>query len=109
MSSSAAPTTTSGHLWWNGSQWKGWEGLGGSLTSAPAVASWAANRLDVFAAGSDGKLNHKWWDGSMWHDWQALGGVFKGAPAAVSRGPNRIYVFVRGTDDHLGHLWWDGS
>jgi hypothetical protein len=90
-------------------QWRGWEGFGGTIQSAPAVASWAANRLDVFALGGDGKLNQQWWDGATWHGWQSRGGVFKGGPAAVSWGPNRIDVFVRGMDDHLGHLWWNGS
>jgi hypothetical protein len=90
-------------------EWRGWQDLGNPVTAAPAVASWAAHRLDVFAAGTDKKLNHKWWDGSNWHNWQTLGGVFKEGPAAVSWGPNRIDVFVRGMDDHLGHLWWDGS
>ena len=90
-------------------EWHGWQDLGGPIKAPPAVASWAAHRLDVFSAGTDGQLNHKWWDGSSWHNWQTLGGSFKGGPAAVSWGPNRIDVFVRGTDDHLGHLWWDGS
>jgi len=90
-------------------EWQGWQDLGGPLTAPPAVASWAANRLDVFSAGSDQKLNHKWWDGSAWHNWQTLGGVFQGGPAAVSWGPNRIDVFVRGTDNHLGHFFWNGS
>ena len=89
--------------------WRGWQDLGGTIKAPPAVASWAANRLDVFSAGSDGQLNHKWWDGSAWHNWQTLGGVFKGGPAAVSWGANRIDVFVRGMDDHLGHFWWNGS
>jgi hypothetical protein len=90
-------------------EWVGWEDLGGPIFAPPAVASWAANRLDVFSAGSDHKLNHKWWNGSAWHQWETLGGAFKGGPAAVSWGSNRIDVFVRGMDDHLGHLWWNGS
>ena len=90
-------------------EWRGWQDLGGNLTSAPAVASWAEGRLDVFAAGTDKQLYQKWWDGSAWHNWELRGGTFKGGPAAVSWGPHRIDVFVRGTDDHLGHLWWDGS
>src|SRR5690348_7582718 len=30
-----------------------WEALGGGLSSAPAVASWANGRLDVFVRGTD--------------------------------------------------------
>jgi hypothetical protein len=38
-------------------------GFGRTDPSAPAVASWGSNRLDVFAAGPDGNLEHKWWNG----------------------------------------------
>ena len=106
------PAVPSGALIWplgRNPEWHGWQDLGGPIASAPAVSSWAAHRLDVFAEGKDGVLKHKWWDGSVWHDWQTLGGTFKGGPAAVSWGPNRIDVFVRGTDDRLGHMWWDGT
>jgi Repeat of unknown function (DUF346) len=97
-----------GHFWWDGSQWRGWEDLGGPIKSGPAVAAWAANRLDVFAgAGTDGQLYHKWWDGSTWNNGDWVGGYFQNSPAAVSWGPNRIDVFVQGSDNNLGHLWWD--
>jgi hypothetical protein len=36
--------------------WSQWEDLGGILTSAPAVASWQPNRLDVFARGQNQAL-----------------------------------------------------
>jgi len=39
------------HKWWDGSQWNGWEDLGGTLTSSPAVAAWGLNRLDCFVRG----------------------------------------------------------
>ena len=106
------PIVPSGALIWplgRNPEWRGWQDLGGTLQCAPAVASWAAHRLDVFAKGTDQQLGHRWWDGSAWHGWQTLGGQFKGSPAAVSWGANRIDVFVRGMDDHLGHLWWNGS
>jgi hypothetical protein len=95
-----------GHMWWNGS-WGGWQDLGGTLTSAPAVASWGPNRLDVFVRGQDDGLWHKSWNGTKWSDWdQPITGKFQGAPAAVSWGPDRIDVFVRGMDNHVGHAWW---
>src|SRR5262249_16001340 len=31
--------------------WRGWQDLGSPVKAAPAVASWAANRLDVFSTG----------------------------------------------------------
>ena len=88
--------------------WSRWESLGGVLTTAPAVASWQPNRLDVFAGGTDESLYHIWWDGNRWSSWESLGGVLTSAPAAVSWGPNRIDVFARGTDNALWHIWWDG-
>ena len=89
--------------------WSQWEDLGGVLTSAPAVASWQPNRLDVFARGQNNALWHKWWDGSRWSNWEDLGGVLTSAPAAVSWGPNRIDVFGRGQNQSLWHKWWDGT
>jgi len=59
------------HKWWDGSSWGGWESLGGILESplngsrltygALDAAAWAANRLDIFVAGTDSALWHKWW------------------------------------------------
>lgn len=83
--------------------WFGWEDLGGIITSAPAVASWAANRLDCFVKGADNHMWHKWWDGSQWSRWEDLGGVIDDAPAAVSWGQNRIDCFARGMDNHMWH------
>lgn len=93
----------------NISRWSGWQDLGGNLTSAPAVSSWASNRLDTFARGTDNALWHKWWNGTRWSDWESLGGNLTSAPAAVSWGPNRIDVFARGQGNRLNHLWWNGS
>jgi hypothetical protein len=39
--------------------WSRWEDLGGILSSAPAVSSWSANRLDVFGRGQNNALWHK--------------------------------------------------
>jgi C1A family cysteine protease len=89
--------------------WSGWEDLGGVILSGATAASWAANRLDVFATGTDNGMWHRWWDGVAWRGWESLGGVVEDTPAAVSWGPNRIDCFVRGTDNALWHKWWDGS
>jgi hypothetical protein len=94
------------HKWWNGSAWSGWEDLGGIITSAPAAASWAANRLDTFVKGANNHMFHKWWNGTSWSGWEDLGGVIDGAPAAVSWGSNRIDCFARGMDNHMWHKWW---
>lgn len=92
-----------------GDRWSQWEDLGGVLTSAPGVASWAPNRLDTFVRGTDNALYHKWWNGSRWSDWENLGGTLTSSPTAVSWGNNRIDVFARGRSNRLFHLWWDGS
>lgn len=85
-----------------------WSDLGGILTSAPAAASWGANRLDVFVRGLNRGLWHIRFDGT-WHNWESLGGILTSAPAAVSWAANRIDVFVRGLDGALWHRWFDGT
>ena len=42
-----------------GPQWSEWENLGGSFTSAPSVASWSVNRLDLFAQAPGQTLLHQ--------------------------------------------------
>jgi hypothetical protein len=97
------------HKWWDGSNWGGWESLGGVLTGNPSSVSWASNRLDIFARGTDAAMYHRWWDGSGWGGWESLGGFITGDPKAVSWGPGRLDIFARGTDDAMWHRWWDGS
>ena len=92
-----------------GQQWSDWEYLGGEFASAPTVASWADNRLDVFVQGTNNHLMHKWWDGHQWSGWEDLGGELTEAPAAVSWGLNRLDCFIRGKDNQLWHKWWDGQ
>jgi C1A family cysteine protease len=88
--------------------WSGYQDLGGLILSGPTVASWAANRLDMFLRGADNAMWHVWWDGTAFRGWESLGGVIDGAPTAVSWGPNRIDCFYRGIDNHLYHRWFDG-
>jgi hypothetical protein len=76
------------HKAWNGSQWlpspAGWEQLGkpadGAFSCAPAVASYAAGRLDILCLGTDDAMYHKAWNGSQWlpspAGWESLGGQF---------------------------------
>jgi hypothetical protein len=96
--------------------WRGYEPLGGVLSSSPAVASWDAGRLDVFVRGNDNQIYRKVFNGSTWLPWDLMGqptaiggqvGVISG-PAAVSRAFNRIDLFVRGPLNQLWHKWWDG-
>ncbi|MDQ1674120.1 MAG: hypothetical protein QOC98_2682, partial [Frankiaceae bacterium] len=48
----------------DGNVWGGWESLGGNLTSRASAASWAPNRIDVVARGTDRAVWHRWWDGN---------------------------------------------
>ena len=61
--------------------------LGGVITSKPSAVSWAADRIDVVARGTDSAVHHRWWDGAQWHGWESLGGPVRqrsarGRPAA---------------------------
>jgi hypothetical protein len=89
--------------------WSGWESLGGIIESPPRVVSWAPNRLDAFAIGTDSALWHRWWDGSAWGGWESLGGIIVSPPEVVSWGTNRLDIFALGTDHALWHRWWNGS
>jgi len=89
--------------------WYGYEGLGGTLTSKPSAASWAADRIDVVARGTDSAVWHRWWDGTSWNGWESLGGSAQSGPAISSWGANRLDVFVVGTDHALYHRWYDGG
>src|ERR1700739_5134622 len=77
------------------------------------VTSWGANRLDIFAVGTDGAMYHKDWDGTQWQPvypvWENLGGDFLSAPWAVSWGTNRLDVFAIGTDQGMYHKAWTGT
>ncbi len=87
-----------------------------SMTSAPDVASWSWDRLDVFWRGWDNTLRYKlairessgiWrWSGS-----EKLGGnlTLTSGPSVASWDQNRLAVFARGTDNGLWLMRWNGS
>jgi hypothetical protein len=87
------------HLVGDGSNWGGWEGLGGTLTSGPACVAWANGRIDIFARGGSGDLIHKAWSG-RWENYESLGGQIIGAPAVSSSAGGILQVVVRGTDNN---------
>lgn len=86
-----------------------WRPLGGVLTSKPAVASWAPNRLDAFVRGTDNQMWHLWWVDGTWYGWEPLGGLLTSGPGVASWSEGRLNVFVKGTDQQLWHKAWDGS
>lgn len=78
--------------------------LGGSFSSAFAVASSNPNSVDIVGKGED---NGFWYtsfrDGDVPPGWKALGGFFASQPSVVSWGPDRLDVFGKGSD---GVYWW---
>jgi peptidoglycan/xylan/chitin deacetylase (PgdA/CDA1 family) len=82
--------------------WVPWENLGGTLTTAPAVAASAANRLLVTARGSDGAVWSRAWDGTTWRPWTSLGGRAISAPAVDVVDAATYRTLVVGVD---GAVW----
>lgn len=85
------------------------ENLGGNLTLDPAIDSRVANRLDVFARGTDGALWQMTWNGSNWSSWFSLGGGLTSGPNAVSWDGTRVDVVMRGGDGAVWHYVWNGA
>ncbi|MBH1938793.1 hypothetical protein I5Q34_31810 [Streptomyces sp. AV19] len=139
----SAVARTSGHLdvfwtgvdrkiwsnWWDQQAGMGWYDHGAFPiardfpvfpTEATAVASVArtSGHLDVFWAGSDGKIWSNWWDqgaGMGWWDHGAfpIARDFPVPPApdtgiaAVARTSGHLDVFWAGTDGKIWSAWWD--
>ena len=99
-----SPTPSQG-----GPQWSDWDDLGGSFNAGPSVASWSANRLDVFTRGAGQIMLHRAYDGTKWHPAEDLGAAIVGSPAAVARWADRLDVFVRGADNQLWQKSWNGG
>ncbi len=89
--------------------WHGYENLGGIITSKPSAVSWAANRIDVVARGTDSAVYHRWWDGAHWNGWESLGGIIQGAPAICSWAAGRLDMFAIGTNHQMYHKWFQGG
>jgi hypothetical protein len=84
--------------------------LGGTIKYGPAAVSWAADRLDLFAVGSDGALYHRAGSASgQWNGWESLGGLLTSSPAALSFSPGTLNVYGRGGDGQLWTIAWTGS
>jgi hypothetical protein len=99
------------HKAWDGAQWQpsmtGWENLGGTLRSAPAVVSDERGRLDIYALGQDTGVYRKSWLNTAWAPglttWDSYGGQGWGEPVAVSWCPTRVDLFGPGLGNHLYH------
>lgn len=86
-----------------------WVALDGPVLSAPAVTSFGADRIDLFARGTDYTLWHRTFNGTTWSAWQSLGGGLSSAPAAAATSNNRIDVVVKGTDNAIYIKSWTAS
>ncbi|MFB6578583.1 M64 family metallopeptidase [Streptomyces sp. NPDC056402] len=86
-------------------------------TGVAAVAR-TSTHLDVFWAGSDGRIWNQWWDsapGQRWedHNPRPIGTSFPDRPApgtgiaAVARTSTHLDVFWTGTAGKIWSNWWD--
>ena len=96
-------------LYYKFALWHRWESLGGPITFAPAVSSWASGRVDVFVRGTDFALWHRWYDNGLWSVWERLGGQITSSPAAASWSAGRLDVFALGTDTAIWHRWFQAG
>lgn len=79
------------HLFWDGSAYQGWEKMGGKFKTAPAVAHWDVDKIDIVGLfdGEDGDAQYhsKSYGGGSWYPsldgWYDKGGDFAGQPALV--------------------------
>lgn len=92
-------------MYWNvrtNGQWRGWQSLGGPITSSPSCVSWGGNRIDCFARDGGGGLTHiASTDAVHWSAWDPRDGKIIGAPSATSYAPVYLTVFARGLDGGL--------
>jgi hypothetical protein len=98
------------HAWQHSpnGQWSGFENLGGSARSDPAVGINKDGRLEAYYTGTDGRIYHNWqWKpGGNWSGWFVLGGSgLSNAPALGSNKDGRQEVLVIGNDGQAWHAW----
>jgi len=82
------------------------------LVGTPASVSWggSADRIDVFARGTDNALWHiSYTTSGGWSSWDSLGGTLACDPTVASWGTDRLDVFTCDTSNHLVHKYWNGS
>src|SRR5262249_12999999 len=108
------PDGSLGYKSWDGASWApattGWTSLGARpdrFITAPSVASWGADRLDVVCVDATGTLQHKWLDGTTWGpsatDWEAMGTWVAGHANLVAPATNRLDIVINGGE---GLLYW---
>ncbi len=109
------------HKFFRGSGgWSEWELLGGSITTAPAVASRGARSLHVVAGTEGDQWAQVRWDGARWGSWETLGRIsletsqlslgrsMSSAPTCAVMN-DRLHCFVQDEQHHLWHRWQSGE
>ena len=84
----------------DGRTWAGWVATGIQSTSAPAVASSAAGRIDLVTRSTTGRAVHTWFVNGTRAGQADLGGFITAAPAVASRGDGTLEIFVRGSSSY---------
>jgi hypothetical protein len=114
------PGGTVGYKSWDGTRWlpsaAGWTSLGapaGRFITAPTIASWGPNRIDLACVDENGVLQHKWFDGTNWgpsiSDWENMGAWLGGRAVLVAPAANRLDFVIVGGDGLLYVKSYDGS
>jgi hypothetical protein len=99
------PGSTPEHYYWDGSQWRGWNVIGGKqITSPPGVTS-SQGQLQLFAVGTDSHVYQARWDGTSWNGWFDLNCCFANVAATDYSG--YLIVVAQGTDNHLYLSYFD--
>ena len=94
-------------------QWWGYAGVGGMITSAPAVSTLRGDlRLAVVArgVGSDVFMREMvLMNGHKWQTWQSLGGAIQGNPSICSSNVNRADIFATNMRHNLIYKWYQNG
>lgn len=80
----------------DGVTWGNWVNTGVRSSSAPAVTSSRAGRIDLFTRSAANSAVHTWFVDGVRAGQADLGGVITAAPAATSLSDGTLDVFVRG-------------
>ena len=82
----------------------------------PVTAVWSnPQHLDLFIAGSDGRVMSTWWEGNKgWQGWFAIQPASGQSTAdqpitALWSNPRHLDLFMTGRDGEVFSTWWEGS
>lgn len=106
-----ASNNTLAYKWYDpgSGSWSGQQSVDSTrLTGAPAVASSAGSRLDVFVRNSDGTISYRKWYGLWAPTWNNLGYSQTSNVAVASWGTGRMDIVFRGTNNDMRHFAFGG-